>query len=159
MSNLSISSTAFKQNGHIPQKYTCDGDNVSPPIDIGGVPDEAIALVLIMDDPDIPGFVKEKFGIQKFDHWVVFNIPPTTKHIPEGKNPPGVLGKNGRGDLGYTGPCPPDRGHRYFLKLYALDNKLDLKAGASREQVEKAMEGFILAKREMIALYRRPGQE
>lgn len=108
-----------------------------------------------MDDPDIPAFVKQKFGISVWDHWVVFNIPPTTTSIGEGKNPPGVLGKNTGGENAYGGPCPPDREHRYFFKLYALDTMLGLSAGATKADVEQAMKGHVLAEARMVGLYQR----
>ena len=153
---LTLASTAFEPNGLIPSKYTCDGDNTIPPLSIGGVPENAATLVLIMDDPDIPESVKQSRGIEVFDHWVAFNIPPQTKAINEGEEPDAVLGNNGAGRKGYTGPCPPDREHRYFFKLYALDTTLTLPEGSTKAQVEAAMEGHILARAELIGRYERP---
>ena len=121
---MKISSTAFEHEGKIPLKYSCDGENVSTPLDIADVPEGAKTLVLIMDDPDIPDFVKQKFGIEKYDHWVFFNIDPKTTQMKEGEQP-GTPGKNSAGEAKYTGPCPPDREHRYFFKLFALDNELE----------------------------------
>ena len=155
MKELKITSTAFKNNGLIPAKYTCDGNNVNPPLDIEDVPKEAVTLVLIMDDPDIPQFVKEKFGIEVWDHWIVFNIPTNVTSISEGCNPPGILGKNTRSENVYTGPCPPDREHRYFFKIYALDARLDLNRNSTKQDVERAMKNHIIAKGEIIGLYKR----
>ena len=152
---MKLTSSAFKDGGKIPSKYTCDGSNISPPLEISDVPKNAKSLVLIMDDPDIPSFVKEKFKIEMWDHWIVFNILPGTKEIPEGKNPKGVLGKNTGGKLAYGSPCPPDREHRYFFKLYALDSELNLPAGSTKTQIEQAMQGHILAQATLIGKYKR----
>lgn len=152
---MKLTSSAFPNNGKIPSKYTCDGDNINPPLSISEVPAAAKSLVLIMDDPDIPDFVKQKFGIKVWDHWIVFNLPPETQEIVEGKNPPGVLGKNTGGKNAYGGPCPPDQEHRYFLKLYALDTTLKLNEGVTKAEVEKAMLGHILAKAELVGRYER----
>ncbi len=152
---MQLTSPAFAANGKIPAKYTCDEENISPPLQIADVPAAAQSFVLLMDDPDIPEFVKERYNISIWDHWIVFNIPPTTKNISEGKNPPGLLGKNTGGKNGYGGPCPPDREHRYFFKLYALDTTLALSEGAKKAEVEKAMEKHILAKAELVGRYER----
>lgn len=151
---MKITSSAFEHNGRIPVKYSCDGENVSPPLSFADVPEQAESLVLIMDDPDIPGFVKEKMGIDVFDHWVVFNIPPSTIVVEEG-GVPGKQGKNSRGEAKYTGPCPPDKEHRYFFKLYALDAELDLREGATKDEVESAMTGHVVMKAELIGLFER----
>ncbi len=150
---MKLTSPVFEHNGKIPSIYTCDGQNINPPLTIADVPANSKSLVLIMDDPDIPSFVKEKFNIQVWDHWIVFNILPDTKEIVEGKNPLGVLGKNTGGKNAYGSPCPPDREHRYFLKLYALDTMLDLKEGATKAEVEIAMEGHIVARVELVGRY------
>ncbi len=156
---LTLTSTAFEPNGSIPPKYTCDASppagGTIPPLSISGTPGGAKSLVLIMDDPDIPESVKQSRGIEVFDHWVVFNIPPETTLVAEGAEPAGVLGRNGAGRPGYTGPCPPDREPRYFFKLYALDTELTLPEGASKADVETAMEGHILAQTELIGRYER----
>jgi hypothetical protein len=152
---MKLTSSAFKDGGKIPSKYTCDGQNISPPLEISDVPKNAKSLVLIMDDPDIPDFVKERAGIDVWEHWIVFNIPAETKEIPEGRNPNGVLGKNTGGKLAYGSPCPPDREHRYFFKLYALDSELKLPAGTTKAQIEKAMQGHILAQATLIGKYER----
>ena len=153
--NMNLTSSAFANSGTIPSKYTCDGQNVNPQLVFSDVPAKAKTLVLLMDDPDIPDFVKQKFTIQVWDHWIVFNIPPGTKEVAEGKNPQGVLGKNTGGKNAYGGPCPPDREHRYFFKLYALDTELDLPEGATKAEVEKAMKGHILARAELMGKYER----
>lgn len=155
---MKLTSSAFQHNGTIPSKYTCDGQNISPPLRIEGVPSNAKSLVLIMDDPDIPAEVKQSRGIQVFDHWVLFNIAPTTSSIKENSSV-GTSGKNGRGESQYTGPCPPPqyepKEHRYFFKLYALDSTLNLKEGATKNEVEKAMSGHIIAQTELIGRYQR----
>ncbi|MEK6939148.1 MAG: YbhB/YbcL family Raf kinase inhibitor-like protein [Nanoarchaeota archaeon] len=152
---MKLTSPAFVEGGKIPSKYTCDGQNVNPPLVFSDVPAKAKSLVLIMDDPDIPDFVKQKFSIQVWDHWVVFNIPPETKEVAEGKDPQGRLGKNTGGKNAYGGPCPPDREHRYFFKLYALDTELDLPEGASKAEVEKAMKNHVLAEAKLMGRYER----
>ena len=105
-----------------------------------------------MDDPDVPAFVRKD---QMWDHWVIFNIPPETKHLTEGKTPPGIQGNNTSGNAEYEGPCPPDREHRYFFRLYALDTTLDLPTGATKQEVLGEMEGHILAQAELIGLYKK----
>ncbi len=147
MSELVLSSSAFSQGGSIPPRYTCDGEDVSPPLSIAGVPEGTRSLVLIMDDPDAP--------MGTWDHWVVFNIPPTVREIPEGTEPEGTPGRNSWGRTGYGGPCPPDREHRYFFRLYALDTTLNLPEEASKEEVLQAMEGHILAQTELMGRYNR----
>jgi Raf kinase inhibitor-like YbhB/YbcL family protein len=153
---LTLTSSAFQENASIPAQFTCDGANRSPELSISGVPAAAKSLVLIMDDPDIPEAVKTARGIDVFDHWVVFNMPPDTASLAEGQTPPGLEGANGAGKLGYTGPCPPDREHRYFFKLYALDTMLSLSEGATKAEVEAAMEGHRIESTELIGLYNRP---
>ena len=154
MDNLTLTSTAFESGDQIPIKYTCDGDNVNPPLSISNVPAEAKSLVLIVTDPDIPASVKESRGIEVFDHWVVFNIPTTTTSLTENEEP-GTTGDNTAGNSSYTGPCPPDREHRYFFRLYALDEELDLPAGATRLEVEEAMDGHIISQAELMGRYER----
>jgi len=155
--SLLISSPVFENEGSIPAKYTCDGENIIPPLKISGVPEGTKSLVLIIDDPDIPDFVKQSRGIEVFDHWVVFNLSPDIWQIEEGKDPEGIIGSNSAGDNKYRGPCPPDREHRYFFKLYALDSMLPLKVGATKKEVEEAMSGHIVAETKIIGLYKRNG--
>ncbi|MBS3169406.1 YbhB/YbcL family Raf kinase inhibitor-like protein [Candidatus Woesearchaeota archaeon] len=152
---MKLISPAFEANGEIPSKYTCDGNNISIPLTFENVPPEIKSLVLIMDDPDIPKVAKKNFKIEVWDHWIVFNIPPDIAGFTEGKTPPGIVGKNTRGSNAYGGPCPPDREHRYFFKLYALDVMLDLDSTATKKEVEKAMEGHIVAKAELVGRYER----
>ena len=152
---MKLSSPAFAHNEKIPSKYTCDGANVNPELHISGVPANAKSLALIFDDPDIPDFVREKFKVSAWDHWVVFNMPTTTTTIKENSQPSGVAGKNTSAGLGYQGPCPPDKEHRYFFKLYALDTTLPLKQGATKSDVEKAMQGHIVAQAELVGKYER----
>lgn len=146
--NMILQSPSFEGGGHIPQKYTCDGDNVSPPLKIIGVPEGTKSLALILEDPDSPRGT--------FIHWVVYNINPKTESIKEGMAPSGALeGMTSFGDFKYGGPCPPSGTHRYFFKLYALDNRLELPAGASKEQLEQMMNTHILGQAELMGQYSR----
>lgn len=160
-STLKLTSSAFEHEGSIPSKYTCDGDRtVSPPLSISGVPAEAKSLVLLMDDPDVPK-VKKSDGM--FDHWTLYNIPSPpvggTIEIPENGPVPGDVGANTSGQLAYTGPCPPKEyepsEHRYFFKLYALDTELALPTGATKAEVEQAMEGHIIDQTQLMGRYKR----
>ncbi len=145
MEELTITSPVFKNNGTIPEKYTCDGDDINPPLEIEGLPDNTRCLVLIVDDPDSV--------IGTFDHWIVWNIPPVEKIVE--KSVPGVEGLNDFGRKSYGGPCPPSGTHRYFFRVYALDMKLNLEKNSRRVDVERAMVGHILAKGEIVGLYSR----
>lgn len=145
MEELTITSSAFESKGVIPVKYTCDGEDVNPPLSVEGVPEGTESLVLIVDDPDAP--------MRTWDHWVVWNIPPTKK-IGE-NSVPGTEGMNDFGKHSYGGPCPPSGTHRYFFKAYALNRKLDLPSNSRKRNVEKAMEGHILAKGQIVGLYSR----
>ena len=147
MKKLSITSPAFENNKPIPVKYTCDGANVNPPLTIEGVPEETKALVLIVDDPDAPAGT--------FNHWVVWNIPPTTRKIEE-NTVPGTEGISTYRKHAYGGPCPPyGTTHRYFFKVYALDTQLDLKSDSTKRDVEKTMKGHVLAEGELMGFYSR----
>lgn len=157
--HMKLTSSAFSDNGNIPSTYTCDGDKtLSPPLSISGVPEAAKALVLIMDDPDIPEVKKKEYGLSAFDHWILFNIPPETREIPEGGTI-GTLGATTRGELKYTGPCPPPEyepsEHRYVFKLYALSALLALAAGATKKEVLNALAPLKLAETELIGRYSR----
>ena len=146
----------FRYGEKIPERYTCDGMNISLPIIIFDVPMEAKSLVLIMYDPDIPQFVKDRFQVDEWNHWILFNIDSSASEIPEGSSSfVGMLGMNTNGKTGYTGPCPPDRQHRYFLKLYALNRVLGLNRGATREGIEKAMKGAIISQTELMGVYEK----
>lgn len=149
---MQLHSPAFQHGGSIPREYSCDGDDINPELIIKDVPSHTKSLVLIMDDPDVPASVRKECY---WDHWVVFNIPSTITHILKNSTPQGTMGKNTSGTLCYQGPCPPDREHRYFFTLYALDCKLDLLEGASKKQVEKEMQGHVLAKAELMGKYKR----
>jgi Raf kinase inhibitor-like YbhB/YbcL family protein len=145
---ITITSSAFKEGEKIPRIYTCDDQNVSPPLSWTGVPSDTVSLALIMDDPDAPSGT--------WVHWVLFNLPASESGLSQGQVGDGIEGKNDFGKVAYGGPCPP-RGstHRYFIKLYALDIVLELKAGASKAQVENAMQGHILAKGQLMGRYGR----
>jgi hypothetical protein len=153
--NMKVRSPAFVHEETIPSKYTCDSENISPPLAIDGAPTSTVSLVLIMDDPDIPAAAAERIGQPVFDHWVVFNMPGATTRLGEGDTPPGIEGNNSSGKAGYTGPCPPDREHRYLFKVYALDTMLDLQAGATKAQVEAAMQGHVLESTTLMGRYDR----
>jgi Raf kinase inhibitor-like YbhB/YbcL family protein len=144
MKELQVRSPAFQQNQPIPKKYSCKGNGINPPLSIEGAPKEAKTLALIMDDPDAPSGT--------FDHWIVWNIPPSTKSIEE-NTVPGTEGLNGMRKKGYTGPCPPSGTHKYFFKVYALDTELKLGSNSRKSDAEKAMQGHILAKGELIGLF------
>ncbi|MBU4312523.1 MAG: YbhB/YbcL family Raf kinase inhibitor-like protein [Candidatus Omnitrophica bacterium] len=138
-------SPEFENNGFIPKKFTCQGEDVSPTLIIENIPKETKSLALIVDDPDAP--------VGTWVHWVVFDIPLINR-IEENSIP----GKQGRNDFGrkdYGGPCPPSGTHRYFFKIYALDKILNLTEGIARKELEKAMEGHILGQAELIGLYKK----
>lgn len=147
METLTLKSSAFEHNGFIPRKYTCQGEDINPPLIISGVSPEAKSLVLIMDDPDAP--------MGTWIHWTVWNIPPTTPEIGENSKPEGIEGVTSFGKPGYGGPCPPSGTHRYFFKLYALDITLDLPTSAKKEDLEKTMAGHILDRAELVGLYKK----
>lgn len=147
---MEIKSSAFKNNENIPSKYTCDGEDINPLLEILGVPEEAKSLVLIVDDPDAPG------GI--WNHWTLWNIDPRTQYIYEDSVPGNALeGKTSFGRVGWGGPCPPkgDKPHRYIFTVYALDTELNLPEGAEKEELEEAMKGHIIDKASIIGLYGR----
>ena len=141
-----LTSSAFKAGGFIPVKYTCRGLNINPPLTINNVPAETNTLALIFHDPDAVN--------KDWLHWIVFNIPPTTTQIAEATLPSGaVQGKNDFGDTAYGGPCPPSGTHRYIFDFYALDKRLDLPIGASRQQVESALASHTLVKTSLAGLF------
>jgi len=148
-----LTSTTFAPGEPIPRQYTCDGDDISPPLQWNDPHEGAQSFALICDDPDAPGGT--------WVHWVLYNLPAGTRGLPEAVPPDGDLpdggrhGKNSWRRLGYGGPCPPSGTHRYFFKLYALDTVLDLDAGASKEQLLQALEGHILAQAELMGTYTR----
>ena len=145
-SSISVTTPAFQAGGDIPAKFTCNGANVNPELKINGAPNEAKALVLIVDDPDAP------HGL--FTHWILWNIDPKTTNIGENSAPVGgVQGTNDFGKRNYGGPCPPSGTHRYFFKIFALDTKLDLKPNARRAELDAVMRGHTLAQGELIGRY------
>ncbi|NOY55482.1 MAG: YbhB/YbcL family Raf kinase inhibitor-like protein [Actinobacteria bacterium] len=150
---MRLSSPAFAHNTLIPSRYTCDGFDVNPPLRISDVPSGTMSLVLFVDDPDAPD---PKAPKMVWDHWVVWNIDPTTTEIGEGSVPAGaVQGKNSWGRNDYGGPCPPIGTHRYFFKLFALDTTLALTPSASKADVEAAFDGHVIDQTELIGTYRR----
>jgi len=145
--NMKITSPEFENNKPIPEEFTCDDADISPPLQIGEVPENTRSLALIMDDPDAP--------MGTFVHWVVWNIPPDTTEIKKGEAIPWPQGRTDFGKQGYGGPCPPGGTHHYFFKLYALDTNLDLPPGSTKRDLEKAIEGHILEKAQLIGTYTR----
>jgi len=150
---MQITSPAFQDNDFLPLLYTCDGNNISPPLEFHNAPSQARSLVLIHDDPDAPGGT--------WDHWILFNLPARTSSLQQGIKtlPSGTKqGLNSWEKKEYGGACPPDREHQYVFKLYALDVFLDLQDGASKEEIEQAMQGHILDQATLTARYKRPFQ-
>lgn len=146
--------SAFKSQQPIPSKYTCDGENISPPLKFSQVPSGAKSLVLIVDDPDAPRGT--------FDHWIVWNLPPNLKELTEDApelarlSPAPVQGVNGYGKSYYHGPCPPaGKPHHYHFKLYALNSILSLPEGSTKQEVEDALEEFVIAQAELVGTYQR----
>ena len=153
---MKITSKAFRQGELIPKLYTCEGYDWNPPLEFSGVPPEAKSLALIMEDPDVPESIRAN---RLWVHWVVYDIPPTTKKIDEHSPSPGTNGSGTNGRTAYMGPCPPDREHRYFFKLYALDGFFDFPKGMTKEEVEAKIEGHILAKAELMGRYVLQGRK
>ena len=151
---ITLTSGAFLPNQPIPARYTCDGEDVSPPLAWVGVPAGTRSLALIIDDPDAPD---PKHPRQVWVHWVVYNLPPDTTGLTEGGTlPPGTLvGRNDWKRADYGGPCPPIGQHRYFHKLYALDTVLPDIKHPTKSQLEQAMKGHILAQTELVGAYER----
>ena len=147
---MKLTSSSFENNDKIPSKYTCDGENISPPLNFSDIPPEAKSLVLIMDDPDAM-----KPAGKVWDHWIVFNIPPETEEVSEGNEPQGTQGTTSFGSTGYGGPCPPDSEHGYIFKLYALDSELELSEGERKADIETAMTGHIIKESKLIGRYER----
>lgn len=143
---MKLTSPSFGHNQLMPKKFTCDGEDICPALEIQDIPAGARSLALIVDDPDAP--------MVTWVHWVVYDIPVISA-ISE-NSIPGKQGSNNFGRKDYGGPCPPSGTHRYFFKLYALDKKLEAKEGLSKQELEKAIHGHILDKAELIGLYKRP---
>ncbi len=146
--SLTLRSDSFDNGQAIPPRFTADGADVSPALTIEGVPEGAVSLALIVDDPDAP--------MGTWVHWVVWNLPAGTTEIPEGRLPQGgVQGTNSWGRAAYGGPSPPSGTHRYFFKLYALDTALDLSPKANKNMLLRTMEGHVLARAELMGTYTR----
>lgn len=150
---IKITSSAFEHEGMIPSRYTCDGENISPPLKWEGIPENAKSIALICDDPDAP--------MGTWVHWVLYDLPADVNELPEGVPDDEILengakqGRNSWGRIGYGGPCPPSGTHRYFFKIYALDKMLNLEPGITKEKLLKAMEGHVVAQGELMGKYRR----
>ncbi len=150
---IKLTSSAFSEGQPIPRAYTCDGVNISPPLEWSGVPKTAKTIAIVCDDPDAPGGT--------WVHWVLYNLPgdniglvenlPVTESLKAG----GFQGSNDFGKIGYGGPCPPSGTHRYFFRVYAIDSELPLKAGATKAELMKAMEGHVLLQGQLMGTYRR----
>lgn len=150
---LALTSSAFAADGRIPVRFTCSGENISPPLAWSGVPSSAMTLALIVKDPDAPG---------DFVHWVMFNLPASANGLPEAvpatpKTATGAFqGRNGRGGAGYTGPCPPPgKDHHYHFRLYALDQSLASRDDADAAQVEKELQGHVVAQTDLVGIFSR----
>lgn len=150
---MKISSNAFENGGMIPKKYTCDGENINPPLVFSGFPDNTKSVVLICDDPDALN--------GRFTHWLVYDIHPLAFYINENEPKTRIMtsgsrqGQNDFGEIGWGGPCPPSGTHRYVFRLYALDKMLNIDLGAKRNAVETAMQGHIIAETEFTGTYGR----
>lgn len=154
MTELRVESTAFEEGGTIPRRYTCDGEDVSPPLSWSTPPEGTKSLVLICDDPDAP--------MGTWVHWVLFGLSPDISELPEGVPSQRIVlggakqGTTSFGRVGYGGPCPPKGpAHRYFFKLYAVDTEIDLDAGATKQEVLRVIEGHILAQGQLMGRYSR----
>jgi Raf kinase inhibitor-like YbhB/YbcL family protein len=142
---LVITSPAFPPEGNIPTTYTCDGPNYNPPLQVEGIPAGAHSLALVMDDPDAPD--------GSFVHWLVWNMEPVSTIAEDSR--PGVEGRNSFGNTVYGGPCPPSGAHRYYFRVYALDAKLTLAAGAGKKILEEAMRPHVMAEGVLMGRYSR----
>ncbi len=154
---MMIRSAAFDDHGAIPAKYTCDGEDVSPPLSWSGVPQKAKSLVLIVDDPDAPDPANPRMT---WVHWVLYNLPPDSTGLPEAVKPEQLpkgtrQGLNDWKRTGYGGPCPPVGRHRYFFKLYALDTVLPDLGEATKAQLERAMVDHVLSQAQIVGTYER----
>ena len=144
-SSLTLASSAFDDGATIPALYTCKGKDLSPPLYISGVPSGTKSLTLTLEDPDT--------SIGTFDHWVVFNIDPSTSVIAEGMQPNGILGKGTSGETAYVSPCPPSGIHHYIFSLYAVDTRLPLSFGVTKQQVLEAMKGHIIGTTRLVGMF------
>ena len=151
---IELKSAAFKSGQTIPRKHTCDGPDLSPPLEWSGMPEGTHSLALVSDDPDAP--------VGTWVHWVLYDLPGETRFLAEGVSTTetlprgGCQGRNDFGRIGYGGPCPPPgRAHRYFFKLYALSSRVNLQPGATKEALLKAMQGHVLAETQLMGTYGR----
>lgn len=145
---MNLSSTDFESNGNIPEKFTCDGDNINPHLSFSDIPKNAQSLALIVNDPDAPS--------GDFVHWIMWNIDPTITEIMQGTTPmSAVEGQNDTGEPGWTGPCPPSGTHHYEFHLFALNQKLDLPDEADKHEFREALEGAIIEEAILVGLYKR----
>jgi Raf kinase inhibitor-like YbhB/YbcL family protein len=153
---MRITSSAFKDKQSLPIQFTCDGESISPPLEFNEVPTNAKSLVLLMEDPDVPRDLRPD-GI--WDHWVVYNIPPSVTSIEMGESPEGIGGLNTGGKSGYSPACPPSGQHRYVFKLYALDAMLafDDPSIVTKKVLEEEMEDHIIDQAELVGIYERKG--
>jgi len=151
--DIKVTSPAFENEGMIPAKYTCDGEDISPPLQWDAVPEGTKSIALISDDPDAP--------MGTWVHWVLFNLPVDARELKENIPPDKTLpngakqGTSDFGRIGYGGPCPPGGTHRYFFKIYALDTELNLQAGARKRDLLKEMEGHIVGQGQLMGKYKR----
>ena len=155
---LQLTSSSFQPEGNIPVQFTCEGNDLSPELTWKNPPSRTQSFAIIVHDPDAP-----RSG--GFTHWVVYNIPATVHHIPQGAKKQetleggGVQGKNDGGKIGYMGPCPPSGAHRYYFYLYALDAELKLQPGAGKDDLEKAIEGHVVEKAQLMGKYRKKSEK
>jgi Raf kinase inhibitor-like YbhB/YbcL family protein len=149
---MQLESPAFPNEGLIPKKYACDGEKVNPPLVFLEVPAGTKTLALTMEDPDVPRSLRPD-GM--FDHWIIWNIPANTKGILENSTVPGIIGLNSRGTLEYVPPCPPDREHRYYFRLFALDASFQLSPTTNKMDLLKAIEGHVIESAELMGRYDR----
>ncbi|RME92922.1 MAG: YbhB/YbcL family Raf kinase inhibitor-like protein [Candidatus Hydrogenedentota bacterium] len=158
MNRMYLKSTAFAHEQEIPSKYTCEGDDISPPLEWGNAPNGTKGFALIMDDPDAPDPANPKMV---WDHWVLYNIPASVNHLPEKILPRPKLtdgsthGKNSWNNFGYGGPCPPIGRHRYFFKLYALDNAFSFEPGLSKKQLLEKIKNHVLEEAILMGTYQK----
>jgi Raf kinase inhibitor-like YbhB/YbcL family protein len=149
---MELTSPDFENNGLIPSRFTCDGENVNPTLEIKNIPEETESLTLIMDDPDAPNGT--------YTHWTVWNMDPSTETIITGSLPVGAIeGETSFGETGYGGPCPPSGTHRYFFKLFALSSELDLPPSTKVEELMEAIEAAKVEECELVGLYTRDSGE
>jgi len=142
---LEITSPSFRNDGYIPVKFSCEGENVSPALSVKNIPSQAVSLAIVVEDPDAPNGT--------FTHWIAWNIEPLG-NIPE-KSMQGIQGKNSKGNNGYMGPCPPKGTHHYHFKIYALNAKLSLPEGSTKKQLLEAMNDHIIGSGELVGLYEK----